>query len=116
MGSIILIIIIVILAVQGDYTSLYIFAGIFALAGIAEMISGGKRNTGKKEPLERPRTKIHHPRYYEDDEYECGICGTRFSRDANACPHCGVHFNQTETNWEAFDDEEELDDILFEDD
>ena len=77
------------------------------------MVSGGKRNTGKEEPRERPRTKIHRPRYYEGDEYECGICGARFRRNADACPRCGARFNRTETDWKEFDDEEELDDILF---
>ncbi len=116
MGSMILIIIIVILAANGNYTFLYIAGGLLALSAAVSVFSGGKGNTGKEKPKERPRTKIHRPRYYEDDEYECAICGTRFNRDANACPHCGVRFNRTETNWEEFDDEEEMDDILFGDD
>ena len=111
MGSMILIIIIVILAANGNYTLLYIAGGLLALSAAVSVFSGGK-----SQPKESPRAKIHHPRYYEGDEYECGICGARFRRNADACPRCGARFNRTETDWKEFDDEEELDDILFGDD
>ena len=111
MGGMILIIIIVILAANGNYTLLYIAGGLLALSAAVSVFSGGK-----SRPKESPRAKIHHPRYYERDEYECGICGARFRRNADACPRCGARFNRTETDWEEFDDEEELDDILFGDD
>ena len=84
-------------------------AGIFlALIGLGTLF-GGKKNG--RASSERPRTRIDHPHYSSEDEYECSVCGTRFGRASMVCPHCGVRFNRTETDHEEFD--EDLDTELW---
>ena len=108
MGSLLLLVIIIFLAANGDYTLLYLTGGAFAVAVIGSLFPGNRKKTE-----ERPRTKISHPHYIDPDDYECTICGKRFRKNLDACPNCGVRFNRTETDWEEFDDEEELDYMIY---
>ena len=106
MDEIILIIIAIVLAANGDYTFFWIFGGIIVLALIGSLFGKGSGSSSH----ERPRTRIDIPHYYDADEYVCTICGTRFHSDTMTCPHCGVRFNNTKTDDRAFleeDDEEE---------
>ena len=95
MSALILIFIALVLAARGDYTFFWIFGGIFVLALIGCMF--GKK-AGASAPRERPRLRIDHPHVIAADEYECTICGRRFSRNTMSCPYCGVRFNGTETD------------------
>ena len=104
MGGLILVIIAIVLAAKGDYTFFWIFGGIVALALIGSVFS--KSSSGSVSP-ERPRTRIDIPHYYDEDEYVCTICGTRFDTDTMTCPHCGVRFNNTKTDDWAFIEEED---------
>ena len=112
MGSILLIIIAIILAANGDYTFFWIFGGIAVLYIIASIFGG----SGKTSPAkgERPRTRIDVPHYYDADEYVCTICGHRFDSDMMTCPHCGVRFNNTRTDDRAFIEEEDFEDWMDE--
>ena len=106
-GELILIIIIIFLAANGDYTLLWIAGGGFVLILVASLFSGigGKKTVSH----ERPRVRIDHPHYMTEDESECTICGRRIPAYASSCPNCGVRFNasrEDEDEWdEEFDEE-----------
>lgn len=112
MGELILIVIAIVLAANGDYTFFWIFGGIAVLALIASVFGKSKPSA----PRERPRTRIDIPHYYDRDEYVCTICGHRFDSDIMTCPHCGVRFNNTETDDRAFIEEEDFEDWMDEED
>ena len=44
--------------------------------------SGSKGNRNRKTTPYR----IDHPHYITDDESECSVCGTRFSKKLSSCP------------------------------
>lgn len=111
MGEILLIIIAIVLAANGNYTLFWIFGGLFVLAFICSVF--GKKDR-QSAPHERPRTRIDIPHYYDPDEYVCTICGTRFDYDTMTCPHCGVRFNTTKTDDRAFIEEEDFEDWMDE--
>ena len=54
---------------------------------------------------EEQPVRIDHPHYISDDEYECSVCGRRFSLPLNSCPHCGVQFSGRKTDDTEYDDE-----------
>ena len=112
MGTLILIIIALVLAANGDYTFFWIFGGIVVFYLIACIFGG----SGKPSPAkgERPRTRIFIPGYYSPDFYRCSICGSGFPSNTMTCPHCGVRFNNTKTDERAFIAEEEFDDWMDE--
>jgi len=71
-----------------------------------------------KEPVNRENkqmkgTRIDHPHYVTDDEYECSVCGRRFMKNVLTCPCCGAVFTRVVTNndeWaEEFDEECDMD-------
>lgn len=99
MGTFVLIIIAVILVAAGDYTFVWIFSGIFVIALIGALFSDGGKSSAKHE---RPRTRIRIPQYYLPDQYRCTVCGAGFHTDTMTCPHCGVRFNHTKTDDQAF--------------
>ena len=99
-----MIIVAVILAANGNYTLFWIFGGIAALALVCAAFGKGG---GKAVSRERPRIRIDHPHAISDDEYECTVCGRRFSADTMVCPHCGVRFTESKTDYEEFDGEED---------
>lgn len=111
MGELLLIVIAIVLAANGDYTFFWIFGGIAVLALICSLF--GKDN-GKSVSHERPRTRIDIPHYYLPDEYVCTICGHRFDKNTMSCPHCGVRFNGTKTDDRAWIEEEEFEDWMDE--
>lgn len=107
MGELLLIIIAIVLAANGDYTFFWIFGGIAVLALIGSLFGKGG---GKPASRERPRTRIDIPHYYDADEHVCTICGHRFYSSSMSCPHCNVRFNSVKTDDRAFiaeEDEEE---------
>ena len=103
-GEIILIIIAIVLAANGDYIFFWILGGIVVLAIIGSVFGKSGNSSSSHE---RPRTRIDIPHYYDVDEYVCTICGTRFNTDTMTCPHCGVRFNNTKTDDRAFIEEED---------
>ena len=105
MAGVILVVIIIFLAANGNYTLLYIAGGFLALAFLCGLSGKGKVNE------ERPRTRICHEHYMSPDEYECTVCGARFGKDVKTCPNCGVRFNRTED-----DDEEFIEEMVIWDD
>lgn len=112
MGTLILIIIALVLAANGDYTFFWIFGVLIVLALICSLFGG---NSGKSTARrERPRTRIYIPGYYSRDYYRCSICGSGFPSNTMTCPHCGVRFNNTKTDERAFIAEEEFDDWMDE--
>ena len=110
MAEIILIIIALVMIANGEGgTVLWIGVVILALI-VLDALFPGKKGAGKT--YERPRTRIYHPHVVEEDDYECGICGYRFSKADSSCPHCGVRFNCAVTDEEEYDEEEdELEDM-----
>lgn len=72
----------------------------------------GKGNTSEKEMPHR----IDRPHYYDPDDYECSVCGTRFSRDTMVCPNCGAQFGGTVKDETEFEVEEEFEDWMDEED
>ena len=88
-------------------TALWVIGGFFVLffiAALANGKNGKKRSSGSSG---RPRVRIDHPHYIDADDYECSICGRRFSRDRMSCPYCGVRFTNKKEDYEEFDEEED---------
>lgn len=104
MGELLLIIIAIVLAANGDYTFFWIFGGLAMLVLIGSLFG---KSSDRSALHEKPRTRIDIPHYYGPDEYVCTVCGTRFDSGAMTCPHCGVRFNTTKTDERAFIEEED---------
>lgn len=104
MAELFLIIVVIATIASGDYTFLWIIGGIIVVAILAACF--GKNKTASTSQL-RPRLRVDHPHCINDDDYECSICGARFSRDMMTCPHCGVRFSGKQDDWEEFDEEED---------
>ena len=104
MAELFLVILFIYLLVKNPTSTLLWAGGIIAFIAVAAVLEKkfGKGRTGLRGNTERPRTRVYHPHVISDDEYECGVCGRRFSRDLTACPYCGVRFNHTETDEEEF--------------
>lgn len=88
-------------------TALWVIGGILVLFCIAALVggkNGKKRSSGASG---RPRVRIDHPHLIDSDDYECPICGRRFSRDRMSCPYCGVRFTDKKEDYEEFDEEED---------
>ena len=118
MGAL-LIIIMIFLAVHGDYTLLYFVGALCGLALISRFFSG--RNAGKKSVGSavsdaadtrdrhpgtfRTAARIYHPHYISEGDYECGSCGARFDHEEDVCPVCGVRFERVEEDKLEFDEE-----------
>ena len=64
-----------------------------AIAGaiLAAVVGSGKKCTASKGTL----TRIDHPHYFEEDDHECSVCGTRFRGKSMTCPKCGAKFTGT---------------------
>ena len=102
MGDLLLIIIIIFLAANGDYTLLWIAGGCFVLLLVVSLFSGFGKKTVSHE---RPRVRIDHPHYMTEDESECTICGKRIPAYSSSCPNCGVRFNAAKEDGEEWDEE-----------
>ena len=103
MSGIILIIIAVFLAANGDYTLFWVFGGLVVLYLIAALFG----ETGGSRPARRgrPRTRIDIPHYMSEDESVCTVCGRRIPAYMPSCPNCGVRFNAVRENTEKWDEE-----------
>ena len=97
MGELILLILAIYWLVTDTSTALWV---------IAALVSGEKGSRGK--PAEKPRIRIDRPHYYDEDEHECSVCGSRFRGKGMTCPRCGVRFTGTKE-----DDEEFIEEMLF---
>ena len=66
----------------------------FAIVGaiLAAFLSSGKKSTVSKG---KP-TRIDHPHYFEEDDHECSVCGTRFRGKGMTCSKCGDKFTGTQ--------------------
>ena len=102
MGELLLIIISIFLAANGDYTLLWIAGGSLVLFLVVSLFSGKGKKTGSHE---RPRVRIDHPHYMTEDESECTICGKRIPAYSSSCPNCGVRFNTVKEDEEEWDEE-----------
>ena len=102
------------LLVKYGWSAVWWALGILAFALILRVLLRKNRKENRtiaRGLRERPRTRIDHPHYLTDDEYECTVCGTRFRSNADRCPHCGVIFNRTAVSEDEFvqELEEEMD-------
>ncbi len=88
-------------------TSAFWFLGILFVLGCVGSMAYKPKMSAPSGSSERPRIRITHPHYIDDDEYECTICGRRFDRNQMSCPHCGVRFTETKTDYEEYDEEED---------
>ena len=43
-------------------------------------------------------TIIRHPHVIDPDDYECSVCGRRFSMDQAECPYCSARFTGRKTD------------------
>ena len=77
-----------------------------AIAGaiLAVVVGSGKKDTAFKG---KP-TRIDHPHYFEEDDHECSVCGTRFRGKSMICPKCGAKFSGTREDDGEFIEEMEL--------
>ncbi len=101
MAGLILAVIMIVLAVNGDWTLFYIAGAMVVLVIVFALFS----KNGKSTEAGRENTLVYRPHYITDDEYECGNYGERFSRSASVCPRCGARFGRTEKNEDEYDDE-----------
>ncbi len=83
----------------------WIVIGVIIFCALAD--NGKKRNASSKG---RP-VRIDHPHYFEADDHECSVCGTRFRGKSMTCPKCGTKFTGTRD-----DDGEFLEEMVFWDD
>ncbi len=68
---------------------------------------GNKRGRGSGSSDGDRIVRIAHPHYVEEDDYECPVCGARFTRNVMTCPACGNHFSGTRIDEEEYDEEED---------
>jgi len=61
---------------------------------------------------------IEHEHLFEDAEYECSVCGSRFDSPSDICPHCGAEIGKNNQQYEPdlVDEYEYLDMIIGDDD
>ena len=59
--------------------------------------------------------RIKHTHVFDPDDYECSVCGERFSNPSPKCPSCGVPLMDTYDPQDWVDEMEELDIILGDD-
>ena len=78
----------------------------FAIAGaiLAAIVGSGKKGAGSSG---KP-TRIDHPHYFEEDDHECSVCGTRFRGKGMTCSRCGAKFTGTREDDGEFIEEMEL--------
>ena len=80
----------------------WIVIGVIIFCALAD--GGKKRNTdSKKKPV-----RIDHPHYFEEDDHECSVCGTRFRGKGMTCPKCGAKFTGIREDDGEFIEEMEL--------
>lgn len=81
---------------------------IFAIALLWVFYGISKESSRKKAELKKRPTRIDHPHYFEEDDHECFVCGTRFWGKGMTCPKCGAKFTGTREDDGEFIEEMEL--------
>ena len=81
--------------------------GILIVLGFIGLLTYKPQKPAQSKSSERPRIRIAHPHYIDDDDYECTICGRRFEHNQMSCPHCGVRFTETKEDYEEYEEEED---------
>ena len=78
-------------------------------AVLVAVLFGGKGNPGKRRGgvSSGRAVRVERPHVIEDTDYECSVCGSRFSEAASVCPCCGARFEGKQKDWEEFDLEED---------
>ena len=78
----------------------------FMIAGaiLVAVIGSRKKSTGSGG---KP-TRRDHLHYFEDDDHECSVCGTRFQGKGMTCPKCGVRFTGAREDDREFIEEMEF--------
>ena len=51
---------------------------------------------------------IRHERLFDEDTYECSICGASFSERADTCPNCHSVMSEEEYDPDWVDEMEEM--------
>ena len=80
---------------------LWIAIGLVVFTVLAD---SGKKDTGSSGTP----TRIDHLHYFDDDDHECSVCGTRFRGKGMTCPKCGAKFTGTREDDGEFIEEMEL--------
>ena len=70
----------------------------------AAIVGSGKKGAG----FSGKPTRIDHPHYFEEDDHECSVCGTRFRGKGMTCPKCGAEFTGTREDDGEFIEEMEI--------
>ena len=70
-----------------------LFIFVIILLWICSSLS--KEKEGKNATSQGMSTRIDHPHYFEEDDHECSVCGTRFRGKSMTCPKCGAKFTGT---------------------
>ena len=83
---------------------------VIIIAIILLLICSGlsKEKNGKESGTSSQPTRIDHPHYFEEDDHECSICGTRFRGKGMTCPKCGAKFTGTREDNGEFIEEMEI--------
>ena len=97
-------------------TAVLLVLGILIVLGFIGLLTYKPQRPLPSKSSERPRIRIAHPHYIDDDEYECTICGRRFDRNQMSCPHCGVRFTEAKTDYREYEEEEDEEDYWDEED
>lgn len=88
-------------------TATLLVLGILVVLGFIGAMMLVKKAPARSKPSERPRIRIAHTHFIDDDDYECTICGRRFERNQMSCPHCGVRFTETKEDYVEYEEEED---------
>ena len=120
MLALILFILFIVLLCKGDPTVLWIF-GISAVLAVVITILRKKDILPEKQQQPKRAAgsghpRISHPHLLSEDNYECPVCGRRFTKNTMSCPYCHACFTGTREDEDEFLDEEEFLDMMEEDD
>ena len=68
-----------------------------------------KDDYGDRCRVQAAGTIIYHPHVIDLDDYECSVCGRRFSKNRVECPYCNARFTDWKTDdMEFLEEEDEL--------
>lgn len=67
--------------------------------------AGKGSGAGSEKKSRNDPVRIDRPHYYDADDHECSVCGTRFGGNSMVCPQCGAQFRGTKANEDEFVEE-----------